>query len=61
MSKVYNYNTREIAFEGTPEECRKWIVSQGFHMPDGRIIYRTWKEGRSTIYDVGKVYALDEK
>lgn len=62
MNTVYNYWDRTVAFEGTNDECRKWLLEQGFHMKDGRIIFRNWTEDGDKIWDMdGKVYIFNEK
>ena len=41
MNTVYKAYNRRVAFEGTDDECLKWIMDQAFTMDDGRKIYRT--------------------
>lgn len=56
---VYYGYTREVAFEGSAEECWNWIISQADHFGD-RYIYRTWTENGDTYYDVGSVYIFNK-
>ena len=61
MKTVYKYPTRRVAFEGTADECWKWIMDQAFTMNDGRKIFRTWEENGETVYDVGNVYIFNKQ
>ena len=60
MKTVYKAYNRRVAFEGTADECLKWIMDQAFTMDDGRKIYRTWQENGDTYYDVGYVYIFNK-
>lgn len=60
MKTVYEAFTRRVAFEGTTDECWKWIMDQAFTMDDGRKIFRTWQENGDTYYDVGHVYIFNK-
>ena len=57
---VYEAFSRRVAFEGTAQECWKWILDQGYKMDDGRILYRMWIEGGDRFIDVGRVYIFNE-
>ena len=57
---VYDAYTRCVVFEGTEQECWKWILDQGYKMDDGRIIYRMWTEDGDRFIDVGKVFIFNE-
>ena len=61
MKTVYEAYNRRVAFEGTADECWKWIMDQAFTMGDGRKIYRTWQENGDTYYDVGSVYIFNKQ
>ena len=61
MKTVYEYYTPRVAFEGTADECWKWIMDQAFTMDDGRKIFRTWEENGDTVYDVGNVYIFNKQ
>lgn len=58
---VYDAFTREVVFEGTIEECWKWIFDHGYKTNDGRIIYHTWNEGKDRFIDVGEIFIFNEK
>ena len=60
MKTVYEYYTHRVAFEGTVDECWKWIMDQAFTMDDGRKIFRTWEENGEMVYDVGNVYIFNK-
>ena len=60
MGTVYDAFTRRIVFEGTADECLKWIMDQAFTMDDGRKIFRTWEENGEMVYDVGNVYIFNK-
>lgn len=57
---VYEAYTRRIAFEGTAQECWKWIMAQANPLSDGRIIYRTWESDGDRYIDVGQVFIFNE-
>ena len=57
---VYEAFSRRVVFEGTAKECWKWILDQGYKMPDGRILYRMWIEDGNRFIDVGRVYIFNE-
>ena len=61
MKTVYKAYNRRVAFEGTADECWKWIMDQAFTMDDGRKIYRTWQENGDTYYDVGTIYIFNKQ
>ena len=58
---VYEAYTRRVAFEGTAQECWNWIMSQGHHLGDGCVFYRTWESDGDRYIDVGKVFIFNEK
>ena len=60
MGTVYDAFTRRIVFEGTVDECLKWIMDQAFTFEDGRKLYRTWQENGDCYYDVGTVYVFNK-
>lgn len=60
MGAVYEALTRRIVFEGTTDECLKWIMDQAFTFEDGRKFYRTWQENGDCYYDVGTVYVFNK-
>lgn len=58
---VYDAYTRCVVFEGTTEECWKWIFDHGYKMANGSIIYHTWNENGDRFIDVGEVFIFNEK
>lgn len=56
---VYEAYTRRVAFEGTKDECLKFMFDQADDLGNGRKIYRTWTVDGDTFYDVGRVYIFN--
>lgn len=55
--KVYSAYDRRVVFEGTAEECRKYIFSQAeTKLSDGRVICRYWTMDGDMYWDVGPVF-----
>ena len=56
---IYSAYTRQVAFEGTHEECWNWLMSQADSW-DGRSFYREWTMDGNRYIDVGNVYIYND-
>lgn len=58
---VYTAYDRSVAFEGSADECRKFICkSANYHYPSGGAFIRNWIEDGDLYWDVGAVYIFND-
>lgn len=54
---VYDEMNR-VCFEGTEQECVKWIMQFADTLSNGGKLFRSWQSEGFTYYDVGRVYHM---
>lgn len=58
MKTVRNYYNKEIQFQGTLEECERWILDRAEKWES--VICRIWTEDNGVCYDVGELYIITD-